>query len=317
MAIQPLVSILTPVYNGESYLEECIESVLNQTYENWEYLIVNNCSTDRSLEIAGRYADKVPKIRIHNNDHHLGMLQNWNQALERISPDSKYCKMVLADDWIYPECLAKMVACAEANPSVGIVSSYRLEEDKVTNDGLPYSISFALGKEACHARLLGGNYFFGSPTSILIRSDLIRSQRPFYNEKNFHADNEACFALLGKSDFGFVHQVLSFTRRGNESNTTLARRLNTFLLGDIMILQKYGPVYLDPQEYNRMLKWWMKVYYQYLGRSVFDWKGKDFWDYHRKGLNEIGCPMSLARVFGWAITVLFNHLLEKMKINQL
>jgi glycosyltransferase involved in cell wall biosynthesis len=48
----PLVSILTPVYNGEKYLAECIRSVLAQTYQNWEYTIVNNCSTDKTLEIA-------------------------------------------------------------------------------------------------------------------------------------------------------------------------------------------------------------------------------------------------------------------------
>ncbi len=49
---QPLVGVVTPVYNGEDFLAQCIESVLGQTYEHYEYFIVNNCSTDRSLEIA-------------------------------------------------------------------------------------------------------------------------------------------------------------------------------------------------------------------------------------------------------------------------
>jgi glycosyltransferase involved in cell wall biosynthesis len=49
---QPLVSVVTPVYNGAEYLRQCIESVLAQSYENWDYLIVNNCSKDRTLEIA-------------------------------------------------------------------------------------------------------------------------------------------------------------------------------------------------------------------------------------------------------------------------
>ena len=52
---QPLVSVVTPVYNGAEYLVECIESVVNQTYANWEYVIVDNCSTDDTLAIARRY----------------------------------------------------------------------------------------------------------------------------------------------------------------------------------------------------------------------------------------------------------------------
>ncbi|MCB0227477.1 MAG: glycosyltransferase, partial [Anaerolineae bacterium] len=55
-ARQPLVSVVTPVYNTDKYLADCIESVLAQSYDNWEYVIINNCSTDRSLEIAQRYA---------------------------------------------------------------------------------------------------------------------------------------------------------------------------------------------------------------------------------------------------------------------
>ncbi|MGE0406800.1 MAG: glycosyltransferase family 2 protein, partial [Candidatus Korobacteraceae bacterium] len=60
----PLVSIITPVYNGEEFLVECIESVLAQTYQNWEYIIVNNHSKDRSLEIAEEYARRDPRVRV-------------------------------------------------------------------------------------------------------------------------------------------------------------------------------------------------------------------------------------------------------------
>ena len=123
---QPLVSVLTPVYNGEKYLAECIESVLAQTYQNWEYCIVNNCSTDRTLEIAQSYADKDKRIRIHNNVEFVGCDPNGNIAFRQISPESKYCKVVHADDWIFPECIMKMVELAEANPRVAIVGAYGL-----------------------------------------------------------------------------------------------------------------------------------------------------------------------------------------------
>ena len=59
---QPQVSVITPVYNGEEFLSECIQSVLSQTYQNWDYTIVNNRSTDRTLEIAQSYAARDPRI---------------------------------------------------------------------------------------------------------------------------------------------------------------------------------------------------------------------------------------------------------------
>ena len=120
---QPLVSVITPVYNGADYLEECIESVLAQTYQNWNYTIVNNRSTDRTREIAQRYADKDSRIRIHDNTDFLPIMKNHNHAIRQISPESKYCKVVLGDDWLFPECLMKMVSLAEGNPSVGLVGA--------------------------------------------------------------------------------------------------------------------------------------------------------------------------------------------------
>ena len=120
----PLVSVLTPVYNGEQYLAECIESVINQKYSNWEYIIVNNCSTDRTIEIALEYAKKDSRIRVENNRKFVCCEENHNIAFRLISNESKYCKVVSADDWIYPECLIKLVDVAERNSKVGIVASY-------------------------------------------------------------------------------------------------------------------------------------------------------------------------------------------------
>ena len=64
---QPFVSVLTPVYNGAKFLRECIESVLNQDYENWEYVLVNNHSTDNSLQIMREYAAKDDRTNWSTN----------------------------------------------------------------------------------------------------------------------------------------------------------------------------------------------------------------------------------------------------------
>jgi glycosyltransferase involved in cell wall biosynthesis len=292
----PLVSVVTPVYNTEQYLAECIESVLTQTYQNWEYVIVNNCSTDRSLQIAQHYARQDARIRIYNNEQFLNQMQNWNHTLRHISAASQYCKVVHADDWLFPECIAQMVEVAEVNPSVGLVSAYRLDEDQVNLDGLPFPSTVVPGREICRIHLLGRLYLFGSPTSLLIRSDLIRNRTKFYNETNIHADKEACFDILQEGDFGFVHQVLTYTRRHNESTTTMIRRFETYRIGHLMILKKFGPIFLTPDEYKQSLKQKLDGYHKFLGQKVFERKGKGFWDYHRNELEKLGYPISVRKL---------------------
>ena len=146
---EPLVSVVTPVYNGEDFLTECIESVLRQTYGNYEYIIVNNCSTDRSLEIALNYSKRDSRIRVHSNSQFVGVIENHNIAFRLISPNSKYCKVVSADDWLFPECLARMVDVAEANPSAGFVGSYAAQRAR---SRLPNQVAGVPVSKGCSIR---------------------------------------------------------------------------------------------------------------------------------------------------------------------
>jgi glycosyltransferase involved in cell wall biosynthesis len=265
----PLVSVVTPVYNGAAYLAECIDSVLAQTHGNWEYAIVDNRSTDETAEIARRYATQDSRIRLVANERFLEIIPNWNHALRQISPDSAYCKVIHADDVMTPECLERMVAVGEAHPSVAIVSAYRLSGTEVDLDGaIPWETEVVSGREICRETLLEGRYVFGSPSSLLIRSELIRERDPFYNEENLHADTEVCFDLLRTADLGFVHQVLTRTRRHSASMTTSAGRLGTNVTGWLRVMTTYGPVYLTRDEYERRLSWWLRRYGTYLAKSV-------------------------------------------------
>jgi glycosyltransferase involved in cell wall biosynthesis len=303
---QPLVSIVTPVYNTERYLAECIESVLAQTYQSWEYVIVDNCSTDRSLEIARHYARQDARIRVCSNDEFLNQMQNWNHAMRQISPESTYCKVVHADDWLFPECITRMVELAEAHPSVGIVSAYRLDETRVNLDGLPYPSTVILGRELCRMVLMGGPYVFGSPTSLLIRSDLIRKREKFYDESTISADTQVCFDLLQESDFGFVHQVLTYTRRHNESVTSLTHRFDIWRPGSSIALAKYGPIYLDNEEYERRLEQVIDNYHSFLARRAFGLAEKAFWRYHKNELKKLGYKISLAKLIKHSFLELLN-----------
>ena len=91
--MQPLVTVVTPFYNSERYLAECIESVLLQSYSNFEYIIMDNCSTDGSGDIAETYARLDPRIRFVRCAQFLQQIPNYNRALAMISSDSKYCKI--------------------------------------------------------------------------------------------------------------------------------------------------------------------------------------------------------------------------------
>lgn len=294
---QPLVSVVTPVYNEESNLAECIESVLAQTYSNWEYVIVNNCSSDRSLQMAQSYAAQDVRIRVCDNREFLRAISNQNRALRQISSESKYCKVVLGDDWIFSECLTKMVELAEAHPSVGIVGAYGMRGAVVSWDGLPYPSTVMSGRDICRWTLLGRPYVFGTPTSILMRSDLVRASESFYNESNIHADSEVCFELLRRWDFGFVHQVLTYTRMREESLTAFSERYNTYLPGILDRLLKFGPSVLSQDELSARLKDHLATYYQFLADSVFALREKEFWAYHRGKMESVGYPLSLPRLF--------------------
>jgi glycosyltransferase involved in cell wall biosynthesis len=310
----PLVSVITPVYNGAQYLEECIESVLAQTYTNWEFVIVNNRSTDGTLAIAEGYAGRDGRIRIHTNAEFVGSLQNQNNAFRQMSPAAKYCKVVHADDWLFPECLSRMVAVAEANPAVGIVGAYSLEGLSVKCTGIPYHTTVMPGRELCRLTLLDELYVFLSPTSLLIRADLVRGKDPFYSESYLHADTEACFEILQRSDFGFVHQILTYVRIHEGSiSSSVAWRLNTFLVAWLDILRQYGRSYFAADEYQQVWRQRYDEYYRFLGKSVLQLRGKEFWDYHRRELKRIGCPLNRARLLSATVREAMDPFLHPVR----
>jgi glycosyltransferase involved in cell wall biosynthesis len=312
---EPLVSIVTPFFNTEDYLSECIESVLKQSYQNWEYILVNNCSTDRSLEVANSYVRKDSRIRIVTNEAFLTQVQNYNRALRLISPQSKYCKIVQADDWIFPECLMEMVGVAETHPSAGIIGAYRLDDVKVNCDGLPYPSTLVSGRDICRLSLLEGLYVFGTVTSILYRSDIIRGREPFFNESSRHEDTEACYEILQQYDFGFVHQILTFTRRENESITTRLRRFDPYyLLDKFIIVLKYGKFYLSESEYEKCFRTAESKYYWFLGKRFWFKDRKKLLEYHREGLTNIGRRLSISKMMKFAFIEFIIFILNPNRV---
>jgi glycosyltransferase involved in cell wall biosynthesis len=305
----PLVSVVTPFYNTQEFLSECVESVLRQTYTNWEYIFVNNFSTDESANIVKQYVDRFPgKMRLVQTSSFLSQVQNYNFALTLISPESKYCKMVQADDWIFPECLESMVELAEAHPKVGIVAAYELENRWVSLDGLPYPSPEVPGRDVCRIFFKENLHLFGSPTSLLMRSEVVRSREPFYEER--HApfeDSHVCFDLLETWNFGFVHQVLTYSRRDNESFLLRMRPFKFWLFSRLAKILAHGRKYLSEDEYRYFLKDAEHKYFYFLGKSALQGRDSKFWEFHRERLASIGYSLDLAFMTKWVFLVLLDY----------
>jgi glycosyltransferase involved in cell wall biosynthesis len=311
---QPLVSVLTPVHNGASYLVECIESVLRQTYQNYEYIIVNNCSTDGTLEIAKQYAATDVRIRVYTNNKFVGVIDNHNIAFSQMSPSARYCKLVSADDVIFPRCIEQMVLLAEANPQVGVVGSYQLSGDIVRWQGFSYPHAVVAGREIGRRCILGSQVLwkgkslvgFGSPTSLLYRADLVRNNPPFYPNPSPHADTSACFRILQTSEFGFVYEVLSYERTHAESQTSTCREVNTYASQRLSDLIEYGASYLSSIELEQQVKETLKYYHRFLAvKYCVGFRNSEFWEYHKSRLHELGYPLTRGALLkAAALTVL-------------
>jgi glycosyltransferase involved in cell wall biosynthesis len=305
-----LVSVVTPVYNGERFLAECIESVLAQDYTNWEYTIVNNCSSDGTFALAKKYAERDPRIRVVNNREFLSCIDNYNNSFRQISSRSEYCKAVAADDHLLPQCLGKMVGLANTFSKVGIVGSYQQSNNIVKWKGLPENVNVISGREACRLELLQGLHLFGNPTSLLYRSDLIRRTQSFFPHSEPHADTSACYAQLGDCDFGFIHEVLSFERVHDGQVSSLVRQRGADYLANIDILVKYGSRYLADAELATQRGKLLAEYYRMLGAGLLQMKRKDFWEFHKPRLKSVGFALDRRRVFIEAIRELASELLH-------
>jgi glycosyltransferase involved in cell wall biosynthesis len=315
---QPLVSVVIPFYNSASYLEQSIQSVLKQTYDNWELILANNCSTDNSLKICETFAAQDSRIKIISSDHFVPQVPNYNRALTFISKKSKYCKIVQADDWIFPRCIEAMVNIAETNPSVALVGAYAQLENQVYLTGLSYKRSVFSGDEVCRKHLLDRIYVFGTPNSILMRSDIVRSRRPFYDEESPFEDAEVCFEILRRHDFGFCNQVLTFIRRDNDSIYKRIAPFNPRILFELRAIIKFGEFYLSPEEFQRQKKGAEWRYYRYLGESILRRSSNEFWEFHKNGLRTINLKIDNIRVFAGALVVAIDWILNpKSTIEQI
>ena len=118
---KPLVSVLVPAYNQAQFIGQTIESVLAQTYSDWELLVRDDCSSDATWDVVKSYEKKDPRIRVSRNAVNQGLIGNW----ERLIADArgKYLVFLEGDDVLYVDNIAVRLECFKQYPEVGMVYS--------------------------------------------------------------------------------------------------------------------------------------------------------------------------------------------------
>ena len=126
---QPRLSIGLPVYNGEKFLKEAIDSLLAQTFEDFELIISDNASTDKTEEICRAYAEKDQRIRYYRNDKNIGCARNFDRVFKLSS--GEYFKWAAYDDLHAPDFIEKCVEVLDQDPTIILCHSqtYFIDEE--------------------------------------------------------------------------------------------------------------------------------------------------------------------------------------------
>jgi hypothetical protein len=166
------------------------------------------------------------------------------------------------------------------------------------------------GRDIARRLLLEALNVFGSPTATLIRSDLVRAHDPFYDQRSPIDDLDVCLELMQRSDFGFVNQVLTFTRRDNVSTITTLKQFGISTLTQVMIVNRFGPKFLSAEELRDRKREVEQDEYNVLAAGFVHRRPNAFWDFHRKGLELAGLRISRARVAWRVLAYVVNLLLN-------
>jgi glycosyltransferase involved in cell wall biosynthesis len=214
---QPSVSVCVPAYQAEAFLAHAIESVLAQTLTDWELVVVDNASTDRTGEIASSYRD--PRIAVHTNPTTVSLQDNWNRAVALAS--GRYVKVVPADDLLQPECLERQVKELESNPGLALVSCRRDFVDPdgavvLRNRGLVGLLGERPSAEVVHRVMTCGINPIGEPATMLFRRDHFLAAGHFDASLPFPMDLELAIRLLQHgSVLGQEETLAAFRVRGD------------------------------------------------------------------------------------------------------
>lgn len=238
------ISVCLPVYNGERFLAQAIESVLAQTYGDFELIVIDDCSTDASPAIAERYAAQDSRIRLLKNESNVGLFQNYNRCLQEAN--GEFIKPFAQDDLLAPTMFERMIERFEANPSVALMSVGKrwLSESGETLQSFKLfpKDTMVSGKEVIRYNLIGLNNWVGEPSTVMYRA---AHKGTGFDTTLFHyGDIEYWFRIAENHDYLYLAEELCGFRRHRGSATSKNLSGLYFAL-DILNLGKKYRGYLE------------------------------------------------------------------------
>jgi len=211
----PKVSVLITAYNYANYISEAIQSVLNQTFRDFELIIVDNQSTDNTVDIVNEFIQKDNRVKLIVNKTNIGAYRNYNEAL--LHANGKYIKILNADDKFHPEILEKFVKILDENESISLVTSHRQEFQDSTKIIATDFHGLQNGKEMILLALSKLN-FIGEPTTVMFRRNNLNVGL-FDTSLIFFADLDMWLRILSIGDLYIIDEVLSYVRKHNLQGT--------------------------------------------------------------------------------------------------
>ncbi len=227
-AAPPLVSVCIPVYNGACFIGQAIQSVLGQSFADFELVVVDNASTDGTPEVVQGHGD--PRLRLLRNAANLGAEANWNRCLEEAR--GQLIKLLPADDLLYPECLARQVAVFAQTPPGGrpLALAYG-GRDIVDEEGrqimaLRYRGAGRIaGGELIRRNLLSGASLVGPPGAVLFSAAAARAAGRFDARHPFVIDLDYwCRLLLHGDGYAIPETLCAFRLSRGSWTVTLGRQ---------------------------------------------------------------------------------------------
>ncbi len=235
----PLVSVLVPVYNGEKFLRECLDSILAQDYANMEILIADDGSSDGSMAVMEFYAGGEPRVRCWKNQKNLGLVENWNCLLHEAR--GEYIKFVFQDDKLLSaSAVSEMAQSLTNQPHVSLVASASevIDESSGFLGTRNYFRSgYNPGKNVIFRCLVQNANLIGEPSVVMFRNPL--NARRFNPQLRHLVDLEFYFGLLEQGDFDYIAKPLAAFRRHPEQQTEKNNRTGIVAEEHLWLMQEF------------------------------------------------------------------------------